>query len=283
MPKEDMSISNNQSNGKAKKLEAYMSHLMRQNGMRFWELDMTGHRMEGMNIFDGKSPAEVSKKDIENVPEALFEQEMILEEDWKKCQEMFKRLYSGEEHTQVQCRTWSNKVQDYVWYEYNFSIIEKENDVPVRAICTSRDISYQKRIEQIYEEEQKILLTADDSLIAFSRLNITQNRVERLITRGKDIAFEDTLDVLDFRKRAKYYFDDILISDQDNYELSAEGLHELYKSGVQEIEKYYIARRKDEQRYLCIRINGRILEHPGSGDVMVFFYNRDDTLAYTIR
>lgn len=283
MQKKDTSILNNQSKSEAKKLEDYMSQVMRQNGMQFWELDMTGRRMEGMNVFGGKSLAGVSKKDIENVPEALFDQAVILEEDWEKCQEMFKKLYSGEEHTRVQCRTWSNKVQDYVWYEYNFSIIEKKNGVPVRAIVTSRDISYQKRIEQIYEEEQKILLTADDSLISFSRVNITQNRVERLLARGKDIVFENTSDVLDFRKRAKYYFDDILMSDQDNYELSIEGLHELYKSGVQEIEKYYIARRKSEQRYSCIRVNGRILEHPGSGDVIAFFYNRDNTLAYTNR
>ena len=105
-----------------------MSQVMRQNGMQFWELDMTGRRMEGMDVFGGKSPAGVSKKDIENVPEALFEQAVILEEDWEKCQEMFKKLYSGEEHTRVQCRTWSNKVQDYVWYEYNFSIIGRAED-----------------------------------------------------------------------------------------------------------------------------------------------------------
>jgi len=283
MPRENLS-SNNQTKGEVKKLEDYMSEVMRQNGMRFWELDMTRHRMDGMNGFGEKNLIEASKKDIENVPEALFEREMILEEDWEKCQKMFKELYSGKkENTRVQCRTWSNKAQDYVWYEYNFSIIEKKDGVPVRAIGTSRDISYQKRVEQLYEEEQKILLEADDSLIAFSRINLTRNIVERQIAKGKDIVLENVSDALDFRKRAQCYFDDILLSDEDNYELSVEGLHELYKSGIQEIEKYYIARRKGERRYGCVKVNGRILENPGSGDVMVFFYNRDDTLSYINR
>ncbi len=284
MSKENTSSLNNQTKGEVKKLEDYMSQVMRQNGMRFWELDMTGRRMEGMNSFGGKNLIEMSKKDIENVPEALFEGEMILEEDWEKCQEMFKELYSGKkENTRVQCRTWSNKAQDYVWYEYNFSIIEKKNGVPVRAIGTSRDISYQKRVEQLYEEEQKILLEADDSMISFSRINLTKNIVEKRIAKGKEVVFENTSDSLDFRKRAQCYFDDILLTDEDNYELSVEGLHELYKSGIQEIEKYYIARRKGEKRYICVKVNGRILENPRSGDVMVFFYNRDDTLSYINR
>lgn len=284
MSKENTSSLNNQTKGEVKKLEDYMSQVMRQNGMRFWELDMTGRRMEGMNSFGGKNLIEMSKKDIENVPEALFEGEMILEEDWEKCQEMFKELYSGKkENTRVQCRTWSNKAQDYVWYEYNFSIIEKKNGVPVRAIGTSRDISYQKRVEQLYEEEQKILLEADDSMISFSRINLTKNIVEKRIAKGKEVVFENTSDSLDFRKRAQCYFDDILLTDEDNYELSVEGLNELYKSGIQEIEKYYIARRKGEKRYICVKVNGRILENPRSGDVMVFFYNRDDTLSYINR
>ncbi len=223
MSKENTSSLNNQTKGEVKKLEDYMSQVMRQNGMRFWELDMTGRRMEGMNSFGGKNLIEMSKKDIENVPEALFEGEMILEEDWEKCQEMFKELYSGKkENTRVQCRTWSNKAQDYVWYEYNFSIIEKKNGVPVRAIGTSRDISYQKRVEQLYEEEQKILLEADDSMISFSRINLTKNIVEKRIAKGKEVVFENTSDSLDFRKRAQCYFDDILLTDEDNYELSVD-------------------------------------------------------------
>ena len=101
MSKENTSSLNNQTKGEVKKLEDYMSQVMRQNGMRFWELDMTGRRMEGMNSFGGKNLIEMSKKDIENVPEALFEGEMILEEDWEKCQEMFKELYSGKKENKA--------------------------------------------------------------------------------------------------------------------------------------------------------------------------------------
>lgn len=281
MPKEDTSRLEDKSADNLKKLEDIMSQVMRQNGLRFWKLDMAGHRMEGVSGFGRKNFFEVQEKDIQNVPEALFEQEMILEEDWEKCRQMFEKLYNGQEHTRVQCRTWSNKAQDYVWYEYNFSIIEKENGVPVRAIGTSRDISYQKRIEQIYEEEQKILLTADDSLIAFSRVNLTKSRLEKMVVKGKDIRVENTVDLLDFRKRAAFYIDDIQLSDQENYELSVEGLLELYKSGIQEIEKNFIAKRKGKQQYIYVKVNGRMLEHPERGEVIAFFYNKDDTPAYT--
>lgn len=264
-----------------KKLEECMSQVMHQNGLWFWELNMIQHRFESVNDFGNGNPFGLHGIDIANVPESLLEQHIILEEDWDKCKEMFQKLYDGQEQVRAQCRSWSRKAKDYVWYEYNFSIIEKENGVPVRAIGTSRDISYQKRIEQLYYEEQKILLAADDSLIASSRVNLSRQRVESMIVKGENIPVETVMNLLDFKERVSYYFDDVQLSDKDNYDLSVERLYNLYKSGVQEFERHYIARRKNQQQYMCVKVNCRMLERPESGDIIAFFYNHNDTVSYT--
>lgn len=55
MPKEDTSRLEDKSADNLKKLEDIMSQVMRQNGLRFWKLDMAGHRMEGVSGFGRKN------------------------------------------------------------------------------------------------------------------------------------------------------------------------------------------------------------------------------------
>lgn len=263
-----------------KKLEECMSQVMHQNGLWSWELNMVERKLERINDFGIGNPFGLHGEDILNVPDSLFEKQIILEEDWNVCRKMFDDLYAGKEQVKAQCRSWSRKYKDYIWYEYNFSIIEKENGVPVRAIGTSRDISAQKKMEQLYREEQKILLVADDTLFASSRVNLSKRRVESMIIRGENIPVENIMDLLDFKERASCYFDNIQLSEKDNFDLSVEQLYHLYKSGVQECEKHFTARKKNSKQPICVRVNCKMLERPESGDIIAFFYNRDETVAY---
>jgi len=263
-----------------KKLEECMSQVMNQNGLWSWELDMVGHKLERINDFGIGDPFGMHAESILNVPESLFERHIILEEDWDVCRKMYDDLYHGKEQVKAQCRSWSKKYKDYIWYEYNFSIIEKENGVPIRAIGTSRDITAQKKIEQLYREEQKLLLVADDSLFASSRVNLSKRRVESMIIQGENIPVERVMHLLDFRERISCYFDKIQLSEKDNHELSVENLYHLYKSGVQECEKHFFAVKKNSGQSVCVRVNCRMLERPESGDIIAFFYNCDETVAY---
>ncbi len=265
------------------RLEEYMSKVMKQHGLWPWELDMKEHKLRQIYGSEGIAPFGLLQgNEIANVPEALFERKIILDEDWQQCREMFDELYAGKQYVKVQCRSWSKKAQGYVWYEYNFSIIEYENGVPVRAIGTSRDISYQKRMEQLYCEEQKVLLETDAMLIAISRVNLSKNCVESMIVRGgeKIIPSEKVANLLDFRERVSCYFNDVRVSEKDNTELSVERLYHLYQSGTQEVETYFFARRKGQQQPICVKVNCRMLERPESGDIIAFFYNRDGTAEY---
>ncbi len=257
-------------------LEKCMSQILRQNGLWFWELDLVNHRMER---FANGNLLGTHVESIPDVPESLFRQRNIIEEDWDVCRNMFAELYRGKEQVKAQYRSWSSKHQDYIWYEYNFSLIEKKNGVPVRAVGTSRDISAQKRLEQLYKEEQKNLLVADDSLIASSRVNLSKGLVESLVIQGKDDLTESVVDLLDYRERTAVYLDDIQISDKDNYDLSVEQLYRMYRAGVQEFEKHYVARKKGDGQSICIRVNCKLLARPASGDIIAFFYNRDETLT----
>lgn len=263
-----------------KKLEECMSQVMNQNGLWSWELDMVEHKLDRINDFGIGDPFGMHEESILNVPESLFEKHVILEEDWDVCRKMYEDLYRGKEQVKAQCRSWSKKYKDYIWYEYNFSVIEKENGIPIRAIGTSRDITAQKKIEQLYREEQKILLVADDSLFASSRVNLSKRRVESMIIQGENIPIERVMHLLDFRQRISCYFDKIQLSERDNRELSIENLYHLYKSGVQECEKHFFAVKKNSGQSVCVRVNCRMLERPESGDIIAFFYNRDETVAY---
>lgn len=263
-----------------KKLEKCMSQVMNQNGLWSWELDMVEHKLERINDFGIGDPFGMHEESILNVPESLFEKHIILEEDWDVCRTMYEDLYRGKEHVKAQCRSWSKKYKDYIWYEYNFSVIEKENGIPIRALGTSRDITAQKKIEQLYREEQKILLVADDTLFASSRVNLSKRRVESMIIQGENIPVEKVIHLLDFRERISWYFDKIQLSEKDNRELSIENLYHLYKSGVQECEKHFFAVRKNSGQSVCVRVNCRMLERPESGDIIAFFYNRDETVTY---
>lgn len=263
-----------------KKLEECMSQVMNQNGLWSWELDMVEHKLDRINDFGIGDPFGMHEESILNVPDSLFEKHVILEEDWDVCRKMYEDLYRGKEQVKAQCRSWSKKYKDYIWYEYNFSVIEKENGIPIRAIGTSRDITAQKKIEQLYREEQKILLVADDSLFASSRVNLSKRRVESMIIQGENIPIERVMHLLDFRQRISCYFDKIQLSERDNRELSIENLYHLYKSGVQECEKHFFAVKKNSGQSVCVRVNCRMLERPESGDIIAFFYNRDETVAY---
>lgn len=264
-----------------KRLEEYMSQVMSQNGLWSWELNMAENTLECIHNFGEENMFGIKGQIICNIPDGLWEQHIIYEEDWEKCRDMLERLYAGQERVKVQCRTWSSKVKDYVWYEYSFSIIEWENQKPVRAIGTSRDISAQKRMEQLYYEEQKILLGRDESLMASSRVNLSRHKVESMGTKEKKFSLQEVSDMMDFRERVSNYFDDVQISDEDNYALSVDRLFNKYKAGVQEVERYFIARRKGSPQHLCIKLSCKMLERPESGDIIAFFYSRNDTSNYT--
>lgn len=264
-----------------KKLEKSFSKVMHQNGLWSWEFNMVEHKLERINDFGLDNPFGLQGEEFTDVPESLFEQGIIMEEDWHVFSKMFQELYQGQDQVKAQCRSWSQKSKDYVWYEYVFTVIEKENGIPVRAIGTGRDISAQKRVEQLYQEEQKTLLVADDTLLASCRINLSKKRVESMVVRGENVPIENVMYQVDFKERASRAFDDIQLSDQDNYELSPEWLYHLYKSGVQQCEKRFTARRKNSQQSICVKVTCKMLERPESGDIIAFFYNKDDTAAYT--
>lgn len=264
-----------------KKLEHYLSKVMHQNGLWSWEFNMIEHRLERINDFGLGNPFGFHGEEILNVPDSLFEQNIIMKEDQERFAQMFQALYEGEDQVKTQCRSWSQKTQDYVWHEYVFTVIERENAIPVRAIGTGRDISAQKRIEQLYLEEQKVLLIGDDRLLSSCRVNLSKRRVENMVVRGENVPIEDIIDLLEYKDRAVLGFDDVCLSEQDNYELSPDYLYKIYKSGVQQVEKHFTAKKKNENQFICVKVTCKMLERPESGDIIAFFYNKDDTLAYT--
>lgn len=266
-----------------KKLENQLKQVMRQNGIWSWELNLIEHTMENIGDFhDNVNQMNVyNKQDIENIPEAFLQYYSICEEDLPVCREMFAQIYQGQQQVSAQMRCCKSSHLDYNWYEFIFTIVERENGVPIRAIGTSRDISVQKRMEQLYQEEQKTHLGEDESLLVASRINLTQGKVEKMEYYGRSIPMEEVVNLVDFKSRIAYCFDCAQIDEEDNQQFSVENLVQLYRAGTQNLEKIFIAKRKDKDQYICVKMNCKLLERPDTNDVIAFFYHRNYTTDYT--
>lgn len=266
-----------------KKLENQLRQVMRQNGIWSWELNLLEHTMESISAYNysGDEMSNYNKHDIENIPEAFLQYYKICEEDLPLCRDMFAKIYSGQDQVSAQMRCCINSHRDYNWCEFNFTIVEREDGVPVRAIGTSRDISVEKRMEQLYQEEQKTHLGEDESLLVASRINLTQGKVENMEFYGRTIPMEEVENLVDFKTRISYCFDNAQIDKKDNEKFSVENLIQLYRAGIQNLEKVFIAKRKDKNQYICVKMNCKLLERPNTNEIIAFFYHRNYTTDYT--
>ncbi len=264
-----------------KKLEEQLNFIMRQNGIFSYEINLQEQKLAWQPDHEIDNLLGTIDEKYEKLPDALFSHRIIWEEDWLKCRKMFNALYAGkQDQIEGQLRVWSARQKEYIWHELHFSIIEKEKEVPIRAICTIKDISAQKRKEQIYEEEQRMMSKEDSNILVTTRVNLSKKKIESMETEGVRMPHGMIDNLTNYRTGMLFYFDEIYLSEEDNKDLSCESLLRLYRSGVQSMEKNYIAKMKNSNSYLCNRVTCRMLERPWNGDVIAFFYTRDYTSAY---
>lgn len=114
-------------------------------------------------------------------------------------------------------------------------------------------------------------------LIGTSRVNLTQGVVEAVKYTGWGDFTEKVAYQMDYRKRIETLFSEVHISDEDNEDLSPEGLMESYWSGKDNVSKTYWAERRDTKDVVWIRVDARVVPRLDTGELIALFSNWDVT------
>ena len=255
-------------------LEKRFLQTLKQNNITVWDYDICNKKNIEYHMGQGSG----------DIAAMLENPEMIHEEDAAKYQLLYRRIDEGEKQVSAEIRVWSQTKQEYIWLLIIFTVVKDKDGKPVRAICSGRDISYEKQIEQSYFEEVRYREEAASSMIATCRTNLTKGVVEEVIVSGKKVPVpREAQHLVDYKDRWDYYVGVDGISDEDNEKLTAKNLIREYKRGNNTISVEYSATDSVDKRPMRIRVDAKVLKRPETGDLISFFYERNVTEEYCTR
>lgn len=262
-----------------KELEERMNNLLDQHNIASWQYDILGGRLCNVR---SKSWEMTSRLENMRIPPDKIEiiAGFVHPDDVPRMIKFYEKARCGEKNYSTQLRIRTGSDNEYGWFEYVFTNVFDDNGKPLYALCSSSDIGALKQLEKQYADEIVFRCQhfADDVLN--SRVNLTENRVLSLLANGRNIFTADKGTLTDYRKRMGLLLDDIELSDGDNEYLSVANLRKLYKNGIREIRKEYMARLRSTGGMCHIKLLCRMLLQPQTENIIAFFYNRDDTESY---
>ena len=170
-----------------------------------------------------------------------------------------------------------NNVQTERWKHILYRALKVENGKVVRAICSATDVTNQKRAEREYEGIMKYQSFVQQNYPAYSRLNLTKNKVlERLVNVpdiSKGIKGNSAVNELEFLRE--------LITERGQNEgfasmLDREELIIAFKNGSRQKECSFCFKLKNGALHwfnLCMEL----AFNPSSGDIEAYCYLKDIT------
>lgn len=258
-----------------KELESRFIQTLVQNDISAWDYDIKQH-----GILDLNETSEIT--DYITSDKGEFNAENIHPDYIDTYRNMYKKIFDGEKLITDKLKSWVAEKDEYRWFELVFSVVCDSDGALTRVLCTAHDITTIKLLEQQYHDEieyRKSMLSST-SIISSSRLNLTKNCVEEINGIDHQSTLNDFSTLTNYRERMGIFLDDIEISDEDNEQLSPAHLLKLSERGINNISKEFTAKGKFTDRLMRVKVDCRILRRPGNGDVIAFFYNRDDTIEY---
>lgn len=266
-----------------KELESRFVQMLIQNGLWAWEFDMQRHEIVKYSFLKQTDPFGYGETVIENVPNSVIAKGTIYKDDVERYRQLYERIYSGENQVSAQVRAWTEERQEYVWHQLTFTVIHDANGEPLRALCSSRDISEAKQIEQRFLEENRYWEEISSSMIATGRRNLTTGRWEKAIIHGMGITLPEEIQrTTDYRARASYFLFQVGISEEDNQKLAPESLIHQYAKGVRCTSVEYNARTMEKGEPIRVKVDCRVLRRPQTGDLIAFYYESDITQEFCI-
>lgn len=264
-------------------LESRFVQMLIQNGLWAWEYDMRRREIIKYGFLKQSDPYGYKEEVIENVPESIIARGTIHRDDVERYRKLYERIHHGENQVSAQVRAWTEERQEYVWHQLTFTVIYNENGEPVRALCSSRDISEAKQVEQRFQEESRYWEEISSSMIATGRRNLTTGRWEEVIIHGMGITLpEEIQHTMDYRAKAGYFLFQVGISEEDNEKLTPEYLMHQYAKGVRATSVEYNAKTMEKGEPIRVKVDCRVLKRPRTGDLIAFYYESDITQEYCI-
>lgn len=265
-------------------LEKRFIQTLMQNGLWVWDYDMRSREIIKYNYTEQRDPFGCPEKIITNVPQSIIERGIIYKEDVEKYLDLYRKIYAGEKQASVQVRGWNDERKEYVWQQLVFTTIYDLKGNPVRALCSSRDISMTKQMEQRFVEENRYREEMATSLLSTCRMNLTIGTVEELMLRGAKIQLSRQLETAaDYRERMKHFFSRIEIPEEDNERLGPAYLIQQHTKGERIVSAEYTARSQVGRNLMRIHVDCKILRRPETEELIAFFYESDITQEFCLK
>ena len=177
-----------------KQLEKRFSVATAQTGVSIWNYDLETRTLSLENNPEYNFFSDTS---FPNTPECFFEKKLIHPDDIENFRELFQKIGHGDSLITSEIRFKNKNTNEYTWHQIVFSVALDSEGYPSSVIGTSINIHTQKKAEEQYTKELK-LLEAEDStnilsfIYSFGEQKITRIK-SKITTIDKSITHIDVL------------------------------------------------------------------------------------------
>lgn len=116
-----------------------------------------------------------------------------------------------------------------------------------------------------------------EELVGTSRVNLSKCIVESVKYEGLGDYTETLANEVNYRERIKTIFSECHLSDEDEAQISPEGLIQAYWEERETISKTYWAQRRETHEIIWVRVDVRVAMREETGELIAFYSNWDVT------
>lgn len=166
------------------------------------------------------------------------------------------------------------------YYEIIMYLDRKDHVACVLNDVTDRIMEEKRQSEQFQDEVHQGTKQGEDALWEYCRYNLSKDTIEYLEEKGEKVTDQTLLEEQSYYNRMKRLFQEVEINPTDAKYFSKEYLLEQYQNGVSDSYFEFFARENATKAPLYLRLECKLLRHPGNLDVVAFFYTKDESRTY---
>lgn len=207
---------------------------------------------------------------LENVPDSLIDRHYILPDSVEEAYRICKMLKQGIPELCSELHMQLSPGYDS-WLSLTFTNVFNRNQKPVKAICISKDITEQKKLETQYENEREYREVLSLGYLSVFEVNLTQGRIMHINDEWRDslhlsntnISYDDLLHAM--LELAKPQHRSIV----SNY-MTYDTLKEKYDRNLRQISFDY--EKKIDNSYHWVNMTIHLIKKDNSQDLYACVY-----------
>ena len=214
---------------------------------------------------------------IENVPESLIACGYVHPDDAESFRHMYDRMFAGEPLVSGDFWVRQSESNAYWCERITYKVVYDENNIPVMALGSSKDVSLEKDAERKYKEEISYKMALQQNGLGSYMLNLKRNEIVSVNERAGIFSLaQDTHTVDDFFEKC-LRFNDIIMDDVD-----IESIFDREKllGGFRDADKTFQFETEycnDKKQTIWLQWTLRILKNPQTEELTAFLYIEDVT------